>query len=83
MASESAAAPHPRPVDPPPVRRMVPRDRDEPHRVATPLELFFDLCFVVAVGQAGRELAHSLAAGHYGDGLRGYSIAFLPSGGPG
>ncbi|MFF3004555.1 low temperature requirement protein A [Kitasatospora sp. NPDC057940] len=77
MASESAAAPHPRPVDPPPVRRMVPRDRDEPHRVATPLELFFDLCFVVAVGQAGRELAHSLAAGHYGDGLRGYSIAFF------
>ncbi|MFJ6383873.1 low temperature requirement protein A [Kitasatospora sp. NPDC092039] len=78
MASDpAAAAPRSHPVDPPPVRRMVPRDRHEPHRVATPLELFFDLCFVVAVGQAGRELAHSLAAGHYGDGLRGYALAFF------
>ncbi|MFJ9608165.1 low temperature requirement protein A [Kitasatospora sp. NPDC101176] len=77
MASDSAAAPHPRPADPRPVRRMVPRDRNEPHRVATPLELFFDLCFVVAVGQAGRELAHDLAAGHYGEGLRGYVLAFF------
>ncbi|MEU7094266.1 low temperature requirement protein A [Kitasatospora aureofaciens] len=79
MTSDPAAAAAPRAqyVDPPPVRRMVPRDRDEPHRVATPLELFFDLCFVVAVGQAGRELAHSLAAGHYGEGLRGYALAFF------
>ncbi|WP_031069925.1 low temperature requirement protein A, partial [Streptomyces sp. NRRL WC-3742] len=78
MASDPAAgAPRPHPVDPRPVRRMVPRDRDEPHRVATPLELFFDLCFVVAVGQAGRELAHSLAAGHYGEGLRGFALAFF------
>ncbi|KJS53142.1 low temperature requirement protein A [Streptomyces rubellomurinus] len=78
MASDSAAAaPRPHYVDPRPVRRMVPRDRDEPHRVATPLELFFDLCFVVAVGQAGRELAHALAAGHYGDGLRGFVLSFF------
>ncbi|WP_231978840.1 low temperature requirement protein A [Streptomyces sp. TLI_053] len=56
---------------------MVPRSRDEPHRVATPLELFFDLCFVVAVGQAGRELAHDLAEGHWGDGLSGYFFAFF------
>ncbi len=82
MSSESAAAPHPHHagphhVDPRPVRRMVPRSRDEPHRVATPLELFFDLCFVVAVGQAGRELAHDLAEGHWGDGLTGYLFAFF------
>ncbi|MFJ9694104.1 low temperature requirement protein A [Kitasatospora sp. NPDC101183] len=78
MASEPAAeAPHPHHVDPRPVRRMAPRDRAEPHRVSTPLELFFDLCFVVAVGQAGRELAHSLAAGHYGEGLRGFVLAFF------
>ncbi|WTU30442.1 low temperature requirement protein A [Kitasatospora purpeofusca] len=56
---------------------MVPRSREEPHRVATPLELFFDLCFVVAVGQAGRELAHDLAEGHWGDGLTGYLFAFF------
>jgi hypothetical protein len=28
---------------------MVPRDTEEPHRTSTPLELLFDLCFVVAV----------------------------------
>ena len=33
-------------------RRMGPRDRDETDRAATPLELLFDLCFVVAVAQA-------------------------------
>ncbi|SDT76098.1 Low temperature requirement protein LtrA [Streptomyces sp. TLI_053] len=82
MSSESAAVPPPHHAgphhgDPRPVRRMVPRSRDEPHRVATPLELFFDLCFVVAVGQAGRELAHDLAEGHWGDGLSGYFFAFF------
>ncbi|WP_406113649.1 low temperature requirement protein A [Kitasatospora purpeofusca] len=82
MSSESAAVPPPHHAgahhaDPRPVRRMVPRSREEPHRVATPLELFFDLCFVVAVGQAGRELAHDLAEGHWGDGLTGYLFAFF------
>ncbi|MFD4905814.1 low temperature requirement protein A [Kitasatospora purpeofusca] len=87
MSSESAAVPPPHHAgphhagphhaDPRPVRRMVPRSREEPHRVATPLELFFDLCFVVAVGQAGRELAHDLAEGHWGDGLTGYFFAFF------
>ncbi|MER5355692.1 low temperature requirement protein A [Kitasatospora sp. NPDC002551] len=82
MSSDSAPVPGrrrpgPRPADPRPVRRMVPRSRNEPHRVATPLELFFDLCFVVAVGQAGRELAHDLADGHWGDGLTGYLFAFF------
>ncbi|MFF2042305.1 low temperature requirement protein A [Kitasatospora sp. NPDC058170] len=77
MTSDSAAAPRPHHVDPRPVRRMTPRSRDEPHRVATPLELFFDLCFVVAVGQASRELAHDLAAGHHADGLTGYVFAFF------
>ncbi|WP_406089295.1 low temperature requirement protein A [Kitasatospora purpeofusca] len=87
MSSESAAVPPPHHAgahhagahhaDPHPVRRMVPRSREEPHRVATPLELFFDLCFVVAVGQAGRELAHDLAEGHWGDGLTGYLFAFF------
>ena len=39
-----------------PLRRMTARGRGEPHRVASPLELFFDLCFVVAVAQAARQL---------------------------
>jgi len=43
-------------------RPMVARDVEEPHRVSTPLELFFDLCFVVAVAAAAGELHH--AEGH-------------------
>ena len=36
-----------------PLRRLTARGRDEAHRVASPLELLFDLCFVVAIAQAG------------------------------
>ncbi|MGW9044626.1 low temperature requirement protein A [Streptomyces lydicus] len=53
------------------------RRRDEEHRTATPLELFFDLCFVVAVAQAGRQLAHALAEGHWGHGISGYLMLFF------
>ncbi len=66
----------PAPHDPV-VRRMVPRSRDEVHRASTPLELFFDLCFVVAVGQAGRQLALALGEGHLRVGLVGYLFAFF------
>ena len=55
------------------VRRMAGRDPHEQHRVATPLELLFDLTFVIAFGVAASELSHMLAAGHVGVGL----IAFL------
>lgn len=34
--------------------------------MASPLELFFDLVFVVAIASAGAELHHALAEGHYG-----------------
>ena len=37
------------------------RPIDEQHRVATPLELLFDLTFVVAVAQVAAELAHGIA----------------------
>ncbi|KQV11771.1 MULTISPECIES: low temperature requirement protein A [unclassified Kitasatospora] len=65
------------PTEPAPFRRMVPRSKAESHRAATPLELFFDLCFVVAVAQAGSALAHDLAAGHLGHGLYSYAFAFF------
>ncbi|MCZ4118495.1 low temperature requirement protein A [Streptomyces sp. H39-S7] len=58
-------------------RRMTARSRDETHRASTPLELFFDLCFVVAVAQAGARLVHALAAGHPGDGVVGYLLVFF------
>jgi low temperature requirement protein LtrA len=56
---------------------MPPRDPGEEHRTSTPLELLFDLCFVVAVGQAAAELHHSLAEGRVGHGLLGYLSVFF------
>ncbi len=49
------------------VHRLAPmsgRDPDEQHRAATPLELLFDLTFVVAFGIAADQLAHYLAEDH-------------------
>ncbi|BCJ36146.1 membrane protein [Actinocatenispora thailandica] len=47
------------------LRRMVGRDPGEEHRASTPLELLFDLCFVVAVAAASTQLHHGLAEGHW------------------
>ena len=58
-------------------RPMVARPPGERHRSATALELFFDLCFVVAVAQAGSGLHHLVAAGHVGDGVLGYATVFF------
>ena len=56
---------------------MAPRDRGETHRTATPLELFFDLCFVVAVAQAAGRLHHAEAEAHIASGLLGYVMVFF------
>ena len=48
------------------------RDPHERHRAATPLELLFDLTFVVAFAQAGDQLAHYLAEGHVLTGVIGF-----------
>ncbi|MGW1783466.1 low temperature requirement protein A [Streptomyces sp. NPDC002143] len=60
-----------------PLRRLTARGRDEVHRVATPLELFFDLCFVVAIAQAGVQLVHSVAESHAGEGILNYAMVFF------
>jgi low temperature requirement protein LtrA len=57
------------------LRRMSGRDPDEEHRAATPLELLFDLTFVVAFGVAGEQLAELLAEGHVASGLAGFVFA--------
>lgn len=57
-------------------RRMGPRDPHEAHRVATPLELFFDLVFVVAIASAAAQLHHGLTAGHLGT-VVGYTMVFF------
>ena len=44
--------------------RMTARDTDEPHRVSSPLELLFDLTFVVAIAALTAQLGHGIAAGH-------------------
>ncbi|MBG0854601.1 low temperature requirement protein A [Streptomyces spinoverrucosus] len=60
-----------------PLRRLTARGRDEAHRAATPLELFFDLCFVVAVTQAGIQLVHAVAEAHAGEGILSYAMVFF------
>jgi low temperature requirement protein LtrA len=56
---------------------MVARDTGERHRAATPLELLFDLTFVVAVAAAAAQLAHAIAEDHAAQGLFGYLMVFF------
>jgi low temperature requirement protein LtrA len=56
---------------------MSSRDPEEPHRASTPLELFFDLTFVVAVAQASTTMHHLLVEGHAGDALVAYPLVFF------
>lgn len=59
----------------PPLPRMTGRDPQQSHRAATPLELLFDLTFVVAFGQAGDQLAHALAEAHTASGILAFVFA--------
>ena len=54
------------------------RSREEPHRASTPLELLFDLCFVVAIAVLAGSLHHGLAEGHAVSGIIGYVALFIP-----
>jgi low temperature requirement protein LtrA len=56
---------------------MVARSRTEPHRTSTPLELLFDLSFVVAVAQAAATLHHEMLEGHTTGGVLGYALVFF------
>ena len=56
---------------------MLPRDRHQPHRAASSLELFFDLVFVVAVSFASVQLAHLIEEGHTGKGVLAYAMVFF------
>src|SRR4051794_22490070 len=57
------------------VVRMAGRDPHETGRAATPLELLFDLTFVIAFGTAASELAHFLAEGYVVEGILGFAFA--------
>ena len=62
-----------------PARRTVAvaRSPDEEHRSATSLELFYDLCFVVAVAQVASELHHLIVERRFADAVIGFSAAFF------
>ena len=57
--------------------RMGGRDPHETHRAATPLELFFDLTFVIAFGVAGSQFAHEIAEAHFAAGFLGFGFAMF------
>ena len=57
------------------IRRMSGRDPNEEHRAATPLELLFDLTFVIAFGIAASEFAHMLSENHVGAGVLSFAFA--------
>ncbi|UOQ57324.1 low temperature requirement protein A [Leucobacter allii] len=57
--------------------RMTGRDPGQHHRAASPLELFFDLVFVVAVSQAAQNLHHGISEGHAGPAVLAYVMVFF------
>ena len=56
---------------------MKARPANEAHRSATPLELFFDLVFVVAIAQAAVGLHHGIAEDHTLDALISFAAIFF------
>jgi low temperature requirement protein LtrA len=61
----------------PTTRPLTARAPGEEHRTATSLELFFDLCFVVAVAQASTSLHHILGEGDVGHAVAGFTLVFF------
>ncbi len=55
--------------------RMTGRDPREERRAATPLELLFDLTFVIAFGRTAEQLAELVADGHVGPAIVGFAFA--------
>jgi low temperature requirement protein LtrA len=59
------------------LRTMTGRDPAQAHRASTPLELLFDLCFVVAVSQAAAELHGAIGSDHIRHAIAGYVTVFF------
>jgi low temperature requirement protein LtrA len=58
-------------------RPMTARDPQEEHRASSPLELLFDLTFVVAIASAAAELHHAISEANVLAGLFGYLAVFF------
>ncbi|WP_440408653.1 low temperature requirement protein A [Neorhizobium petrolearium] len=59
------------------LRPLRPRDPEEHHRAATPLELFFDLVSVIAIASAAAGLHHAISENHASEGVITFLIAFF------
>lgn len=59
------------------IRPAPPRDANEAHRAATPLELFFDLVSVIAIASAAAGLHHAIAENHILEGIVAFAMAFF------
>lgn len=58
------------------IRPLTGRDPDELNRTSTPLELLFDLTFVVAIAQVSSELHHGLLSGDIASTMIRYLFVF-------
>jgi len=56
---------------------MIARDTTESHRASSPLELLFDLTFVVAIAQIAVQLAHAIEQGHGVEKIVPYIMVFF------
>lgn len=65
------------PVRPHRILPMAGRDPHESGRTATPMELLYDLVFVVAIGQAAGQLAHLVADGQWAVATAGFLLAMF------
>ncbi|MDN3518498.1 low temperature requirement protein A [Aquisalimonas lutea] len=58
-------------------RAMHARDRRDPNRGVSPLELFFDLCFVAAIAQITTQLTQAVTAGGTATAIASYLTVFF------
>ncbi|MFB9235555.1 low temperature requirement protein A [Plantactinospora siamensis] len=59
------------------LRPMTGRDPRERGRSTTPIELLYDLTYVIAFGAAADQLAHQISEGHVGPALGAYAFAIF------
>ena len=60
------------------INPIISRDVDEVHRSATPLELFYDLIYVIAIASLAAELHHAISAMHHiGHAIGMYFLIFF------
>lgn len=53
------------------------RDIEEEHRASTPLELLFDLTFVVSIASLVKQLTHAIEVGHAGEAIVPFLMVFF------